>query len=317
MEISRNLIIYISASLLIGLFVGYLLPQSQINSLYQEVITSQNILNEKDQQLTQLEEQVITHESKIEKMDSEVQKYESDIKTLNTEIRQLENNYENLEKDYNEVIELYNNVYYLENSYIATDFSKFSEVDPDNKITVNTSRIYWNEMDRSISRKVYKEYEEDYFGDFKHLMDFRLNEVDPGDTDLRTIIELWSLCNEENRDDNSNSIILSTEQVGIFPDRFKIVFTQRVKGEIKFSYSYFEALETGVTYYATISRRDNLCQLELFSDPERTNIILDTGLKLGADSKYSYLQLSTSNTHLGDFLDSSSGFIENLRIKTY
>lgn len=317
MELSRELLLFISASLIIGFALGFINQQSQINSINEEVVTLQNSLNEKNSLVNQLEDQVLLYTTQIERMNSDIEKYESDIRILNTDISNLQDNYKNLEKDYNDIIKLYNSIYFLESSFYSVDFSDFSEVDPDNRILVNKSRIYWEDMDRGIYRTVQKEYKKDYFSDFKHLIDFRFDVIDPGDPDDRTIIELWSLCNEEERDENSNSITFTTEQSGINHNIFTISFIQRIRGESKFSYHQLGFLDLGITYFATISRRDNLCKLEIFSDPERNNIVLDTGLLLGSDAKYTYLALARTSEHVGDFFDTSSGYIENLRIKTY
>ena len=317
MELSRELLLLVSASLIIGFAVGFINQQSQINSINNEILTLQNSLNEKNSLINQLEDQVLLYTTQIERMNLDIEKYESDIGILNTEINSLKDNYENLERDYNDVIKLYNNLYLLETSFNTVDLSNFSEVDPDNKIQVNKSRIYWKDMDRGTYRRVYKEYEKEYFSDFKHLIDFKFDTIDPGDPDDRTIIELWSLCNEERRDDSSNYITLSAVQIGINPNIYKISFAQRSRGESKFSFLQFGNLESGTTYYVTISRRDNLCQLEIFSDPERNNVVLDTGLFLGSDAKYTYLNLAKIEEHVGDFFDTSSGYVENLRIKTY
>jgi hypothetical protein len=310
MELSRELLLLVAASLIIGFAVGFINQQSQINSINNEILTLQNSLNEKNSLVNQLEDQVLLYTTQIERMNLDIEKYES-------EINSLKDNYENLERDYNDIIKLYNNLYFLESSFNTVDFSNYSEVDPDNKIQVNKSRIYWKDMDRGTYRRVYKEYEKGYFSDFKHLIDFKFDIIDPGDPDVRTIIELWSLCNEERRDDNSNYITLSAVQIGINPNIYKISFSQRSRGESKFSFLQLGNLESGTTYYVTISRRDNLCQLEIFSDPERNNIVLDTGLLLGSDAKYTYLNLAKIEEHVGDFFDTSSGYIENLRIKTY
>jgi hypothetical protein len=77
-----------------------------------------------------------------------------------------------------------------------------------------------------------------------------------------------------------------------------------------------EFLYTEITYYARITRRDNLCHLQIYSDPERSEIVLDTGILVGSDAKYSYLALARTERHTGDFYDMSSGYVENLRIKT-
>jgi hypothetical protein len=109
---------------------------------------------------------------------------------------------------------------------------------------------------------------------------------------------------------------LAAQQNGINPNKYNIVFIQKDKTELLFSYIQTEILYAKVTYYAKITRSDNLCHLQIYSDPERNEIVLDTGILVGSDAKYTYLALARTEHHTGDFFDKSSGYVENLRIKT-
>ena len=170
--------------------------------------------------------------------------------------------------------------------------------------------------DRSQNRRVYKTYGSDYFTDFEQQIDFNIEMIEAGHITDRSIIDLWSLSEYEDRYEEANSIKLSVKQVGIRPDRFNLVFQQRTNEENTFSYHQIDYLSTGKTYYAIISRKDSLCQLQIYSEPERKNIILDTGLLMGDNSMYSFLLLTRSKEEFGNLWASSSGYVENLREKT-
>jgi hypothetical protein len=316
MEISRNQVLFITISIIIGLIIGSLITQPQINNLNNEITISKESIIEKNNQIHQLEEQILIQEKEIEKLNSDLDKYQSEMEIYDIEILNIRNDYKKIENNYSELLELYNNLYFLENTYNKIDFMDYNEEDPDNKITVTSSRINWENFDRNTSRRIYRTLGKDYFEDFNHFIDFRINEINPGDKGTRTIIDLWSLCEDEDRYTESNSIILSAEQVGVRPDKYSIVFRQRVNGDNTFYYHQFGNLSIGINYYAVISRNDNLCQLQIFNDSERNNIVLDTGLITGTDSKYSFIILARSNEASGDFWASSSGYVENLRIKT-
>lgn len=57
---------------------------------------------------------------------------------------------------------------YIQNvkTYLYEDFTTYTEVDQTGDITVTASKITWTTMDRDRISYVYKDYEEDYFGDF-------------------------------------------------------------------------------------------------------------------------------------------------------
>jgi hypothetical protein len=316
MEISREQIIFILVSLAIGFSIGYFIPQAKITSLYEEIAIAQNMIEEKDIDIEQLQSQSVIDESEINKLNKNIQENESEIEELNIIITKLEEDFRAIEKDHNDLTKLYNSLYFQKTAYLTQDFSDYMEYDSDDRISVDKSRISWQLMDRSRSRRVVNKFEEESIRDFTYLLDFRLEEIDPGDLDDRIILEFWSLSDKDDRDEYTDYIFLAAQQNGINPNKYNIVFIQKDKTELIFSYIQTEFLYAEVTYYAKITRSDNLCHLQIYSDPERNEIILDTGILVGSDAKYTYLALARTEHHTGDFFDKSSGYVENLRIKT-
>jgi cell division protein FtsB len=312
-------VLFILISLIIGFSVGYFILESRIAAraaIDREIILAQEAAQTAaDFEITELEEKITEYEEKINKLESSLNQYESNIAALDSEISNLKSDYKVLEEEYNQLLTLYKSLSFQENAYHLIDFTEYTETDNDNKINVTSKRISWVDFDRSKDRMVYKTYGKDFFSDFKHLLDFRIEEVQTG-YKKTTIIDLWSLCGDETRYEDSNFIKLSAAQAGIRPDKFKIVFQQKENSEIVFDYHQLYNLSTGVTYYAVISRNDNLCQVQIYSDPERNNLVLDTGLRTGFNSKYSFLILARSKETISDLWGKSSGFVENLRLKT-
>jgi hypothetical protein len=319
MTSSRNQVVFILISLIIGFSVGYFILESRIAAqaaMDREIILAQEAAQAAaDFEITELEEKIEEYEEKINTLESSLNQYESNIEALNSEISDIKDDYQSLEEEYNQLLDLYDTLSFQENAYNMVDFTQYTELDNDNKINVTAKRISWKDFDRSQDRKVYKTYGKDFFGDFRHLFDFKIDHVKTG-YKKTTIIDLWSLCGDEIRYEDSNFIKLSAAQAGIRPDKFKIVFQQKENGDIVFDYHQLYNLSTGVTYYAVISRSDNLCQAQIYSDPERNNLVLDTGLTTGVDSKYSFLILARSKETISDLWGTSSGFVENLRLKT-
>lgn len=319
MTSSRNQVLFISISLIIGFAVGYFILESRIAAraaMDREIIFTQ----EADQiaadfEIAQLEKKIEEYEEEITTLEKSFNQYDSNIESLDAEIINSRSEYLDLEEKYNQLLDLYNSLSFQENAYYRIDFTEYTELDNDEKINLTARRISWEDFDRSQDRRVFKTYGKDYFGDFRHLLDFRIEEVQTG-YKKTTIIDLWSLSEDEDRYENSNSIKLSAAQAGIRPDKFKIVFQQKENGKSVFDYHQLYNLSTGITYYAVISRSDNLCQVQIYSDPERNNIVLDTGLTTGVDSRYSFLILTRSNEEIADLYGISNGFVENLRLKT-
>lgn len=104
------------------------------------------------------------------------------------------------------------------------------------------------------------------------------------------------------------------EQLGSTDDKFLLVFWQRSDGEQMFVYVGEYVYSTRKTYYVTISRTVDICRLKIFADPERTNLIEDSGDQAGDSTEYEYLIVANGRDYGSDPNDWSSGYIANLAI---
>lgn len=191
------------------------------------------------------------------------------------------------------------------------DFSTYTELDDNTRITVTASRVRWADLTAQEDAYVYKDKTVAYFsGDFTHILTVK---VTAGDTDGRTYV--WAITNTVNDmkgiDDASGSY-LSVYLSGDTPPQ--IVIEECDGGSIGQD-SYTIALNT--PYYLKIVRDESIPDFGkiycyIYSDSGRTTL-LDTIFQSLKTSKKDYRYIFSCNTrNSGIGGRTCSGYAENL-----
>jgi len=193
------------------------------------------------------------------------------------------------------------------------DLTKFTEYDPNNDLTVSKERVTWDTLNRSQDAGLERDYGAGHFGDFVHEFDVYFSSIEAGDLNNRVVIILWYLS--VNPWPSSTDILrLYARQKGDLDNRFELVFFQRTGGVNDWVYSGTVTYYTGNVYYFRVERSGSSCRLRVYSDPERTNLLEDSGSITGLTTAYRYLCLSSVRAWAKDPYDWSSGYLEYLNI---
>lgn len=196
---------------------------------------------------------------------------------------------------------------------VYEDFTTYTEVDDDSKLTVTSTRITWSNYERDDNGYVYKSHSG--ITDFEHWFDLNLSAVEAGDTDDRNLASVWLLdvdsavkgddfvcvrIREDGANDNQYIVKLMQKDGGTFiVDLASAVITT-------LDPVYFRVNRTGTTLtldgYSTTALRDaggdgDVCHLT------SSSAVTDT---------YNYIFMAVSANSLTDGSDYSSGYVENL-----
>jgi len=156
------------------------------------------------------------------------------------------------------------------------DFTTYTEVDPNNHITVSVNHIDHHTV-RNEDAYIYKDYGSGYFGDsFEHHLDARIEASTTGGWDA-----IWSLANEVGSE--------LQIRVGSDPDHFLVSFYrdlyqghQIALAEWYNSNWYVQTynISSSTWYYLKIIKNGTLLQLKVYSDSARTNLLTTISLTL-------------------------------------
>lgn len=192
---------------------------------------------------------------------------------------------------------------------IKENFSTWTERDPDDKLNISANRIDWISADRSVGYRVYKDFGEDCFGDFEHRFAAGFSKIVTKSEKNRLIIIFWECLNNP-----ANRIYTYAQQVGKNNDKWTLVVAQKKNGKNLWVFNGDYQFDIDKKYYFTIIRRDTLCQVKVFTDYDRINIVEDSGKHNCVKDKYRYLWVTTIGKTKVDPDDWSTGYIENLEL---
>lgn len=200
------------------------------------------------------------------------------------------------------------------NASAYEDFTTYTEIDPNEVITVNPSHVCWEQLDRSCDTHVYKSYGSGFFGDFEIQFEFGFKSIEAGDGDYRNIVRLLLLSNDE--------IILPTdyiclyaEQIGSSDDKFRLVFLQGSGGTGEFVY-VGRTFSAKSTFYVRVTRRGIYCRMRIYADADHTNLLEDTGDIEGVSTRYEYVAIGIRKMS-NDPYDWSTGYLANLLLEVF
>ena len=194
------------------------------------------------------------------------------------------------------------------------DFTGYSEVDPNSRISKTATRVTWASLDRNETAYTYKDKTTDYFdGDFTHLLTVNATACADG-----AIIAFWALTNDLNdlrTIDNANGSWLSITMFGTGGGVW-ITLDECDSGSV-FEDSYVASKNT--PYYLKVVRDESVgtygtLYCYIYSDPARTTLVDTLTLTLHTSKKdFRYIHaVNTFNASTTPFL--GSGYTENLNL---
>ena len=317
-EIKRTLAISIVAVIIVSSLTSYAIYDSsnrRIMKLEKELEKIESEFYEELEDVKsdnlKLEESIRVQLNFIQRLEQELEKNQQLIEEI---LLQLDND-DTPDEQVDDWDEIYSSEW-LESLNITTvDFNDFNEIDPDNRISIPyPNRVNWNQMNRSIERMLFRKYEGKDFKYFIHHFDFRLENFTTGSGGNRLIVALWKIAQSERGSPEWNFTHLYAEQVGGQTTVYQTIFNQRVNGENTFVHIGPETLVPNQTYSASIIRFGEYIELEVFSDPERTDSLYSSGIRNLRDESYDHLIVSHVREYDHDQDNWSTGDIENLRI---
>jgi len=194
---------------------------------------------------------------------------------------------------------------------MAENYTTYTEVDPNNKISVSPTSITFSGLQRNVDAYVYKDFGTDYFsGDFTHLIDISIT----GPSSEIGSCEPWMLANGVDdekglRDASQNYIFCQLSGGGsgtlILRERYNGTFYDHTYGFLNLSTTYYlkivrdEAVGTYGTLYCYI-----------YTDVNRTSLLTTLSVTLHAKLDFRYLYgLNSLNNGDSNIL---SGAVSNL-----
>ena len=317
-EIKRTLAISIVAVIIVSSLTSYAIYDSSNRRIMKLEKELEKIESEFYEELEDVKSDNLKLEESIRVQLNFIQRLEQELEENQHLIEEILLHLEN-DDDPDDLVDDWDEIYsdeWLESLNITTvDFNDFNEIDPDNQISIPyPNRVNWKQMNRSMERMLFKRYDGVDFRHFIHHFDFRLENFTTGSGGNRLIIAIWKIAQSERGSPEWNFTHLYAEQCGGQTTVYQTIFNQRVNGENTFVHIGPEILVPNQTYYASIIRYSEYIELEVFSDPERTDSLYSSGIRNLRDESYDHLIVSHVREYDHDKDNWSTGCIENLRI---
>jgi len=179
-------------------------------------------------------------------------------------------------------------------SSATEDFTTYEELDPETKITLETTIITAVGLEKEDSDTwVYYDKGSGYFDDFTHTFDGVGDTMQSGAPD----VAIWGLSNVVDSwndwDSNTNEAVAITVQRGTDYDNFKYYLEEFENSDNDVSITFPRQVWT---YLKAIREGTNL-QIEIYSDVERTSLEDTLSITLTADRTYQHIFIcSKSNS---------------------
>jgi len=193
------------------------------------------------------------------------------------------------------------------------DFTTWTEVDIDNKLSQTATRATWTDMLSAYEGYLYKARTVD--SDFTLQLDFRLAAIDVNtDAADPLIAGIWFICEDSGRMghvETGVNVVLWIQESGTSLTKFTLYLSHRDDLVQDIS----AELDVGVTYYLTITKVGDVYTCEIYSDSLRTTLVdtisIDLSGEAEADVTFNYIE--TTGGLFGNFKpdEQSDGFVEN------
>lgn len=193
------------------------------------------------------------------------------------------------------------------------NFITYTEVDPNSRITVTSTRVTWTDLDRNERGQVYKDKGVDFFnGAFVHTLTLKITAIGSG-----VFMGIWHLRNTVADFPGANPTLHLGCSLG-FGNDFRLTLQSIDSGG---AVSDFTALDFNTNYYLTITRDEALgsfgrVSCKIYTDAARTTLLDTITVDVGVKSDFRYIYVLNSEN--GIFEDSEvSGYTEGLNISTF
>ena len=186
---------------------------------------------------------------------------------------------------------------------ILEDFTTYTEEDPNNEWSQTSTRNTATNLRRDSDSYVYKSYGSGHFGDFEHLIDFRITSAETSGYQ-----GIWALTNtpESMADLPSGSLVVEIQRT---PTNYLVYL--RECGVATDSWGEWSV---GTTYYLTIKRVGTSLTCKIYSDSARTNLLGTLSLTVSTTT-FEYLQCGFGAKVNGLGYRLMSGYCENLDLQ--
>jgi hypothetical protein len=182
------------------------------------------------------------------------------------------------------------------------DFTTYTEVDPNSKISVTSSKVEFDDLSTGTTAYVRKSFGAEHFGDFEHLLEFGKPDSPVGKYHSGLY---WAVADDyptkQSMYDNDNGILIYTWAQG---DNLWFIDAEN-------STSDGSNITRQITYYLTVERSGTTAICKIYTDSERTNLH-DTLSVTCTTTKYEYVYAPANYGH-----DSYSiyGYVANLDLQ--
>jgi len=189
------------------------------------------------------------------------------------------------------------------------DFTTFTEVDPNDRLTVEAHKVTATNLLRQDEAYLYKDYGADHFTNFEITLKVTITDAPDPHGHLKTLM----LCNTPGCDvEDISDFIMIMFGVNYVGNReaavWKAVGGTATQGTT-FTYT------VGTPYYLRLKRDGGTVTFEIFSDEAMTNrLFVDTLDVSDVPSGFRYIETAVSRKSSTDGTAKISGIIENLRI---
>lgn len=194
------------------------------------------------------------------------------------------------------------------------NFTTWTEVDPDNKLSQTARRATWTNMLSAYEGYLYKARTLD--SDFTLKLDFRLTSIDVNtDGQSPLIVGIWQITENSGRmghGETGSYVILWIQERGTSTTKFRLYLSHADDVVIDTSVD----LDVGATYYLTITKVGDVYTCKIYSDSSRTTLVDTISIDLSgeAEAGVTFNFIQTTGGLFGNFRpnEQTDGYIENL-----
>ena len=195
----------------------------------------------------------------------------------------------------------------------TVDLGVFTEIDPDDRLTVEAGRVDWVELSRGEDAGLVIDMGEDGFMDFEHRFEFGYTEIEAGGDGSKLISYLWEMSNGLDYPDDAKTVIWP-QQVEDQDDVYTLTFKQEISNTPVIDYRSSHVYEAGKPYYLKVQREGDALRMLTYGDPGYSELIEDTGPMEGLNTTYRFLEIAQQRSANLDTSDRCTGYMQGLSV---
>jgi len=196
--------------------------------------------------------------------------------------------------------------------YPYVDFTEFTEVDPEDELTVSKYQVTFNYDLEGDYAYIIKDYGKNYFHYFTHNFTLKYYSLEAGTT-ANLVLTIWEVSQNPGVHQGDDYIYVGVREVGDQDNKYKLQVYVRDGGSTYSSWIGTYEYSAGVEYYLSIEVSGNV-RLRVYEDEEMTTLLEDSGgLARPPTDDYQYLILAGQVPTIGG--SQHYGYIKNLMIE--